>query len=393
MKKVLILGFLFFLCDTTIWAQDPVWNQIQHNPLALNPAYASNPGQGSSFYYNTRNQWLNLPGPNKYVGSHLANQYSYVSPICTPWLRGKYNGLGTSLQINSIRAGEGRLGYFGFSNNIGTYLPLTKSHNRSLACYFGMGYSLSQYSIQWDNLTFSSQLDPYLGLVSSSPLVNPRYQNAPSNVSVSGQFGGFIHGNVTSRTYFRAGYGLFHFGPEIVTFFDQRERVMPRHSFHSTLTYFPKSKSGLRKDFHANYWILHQNFQTQYPLQTSETRLSVCNGGVVTNTIGLRSRYFLALNTQVDSWLYSIQFNTNVGMVSAGYEYTLSKLNNGRSGGTVELGWTLPIGACFGPKAFRKREPCFVEDLLMASEWKAVEKFSKTATSWGIQYSPITFIP
>jgi len=80
-------------------------------------------------------------------------------------------------------------------------------------------------------------------------------------------------------------------------------------------------------------------------------------------------------------------------MISAGYEYTISKLNNGRSGGTLGLGITLPLGGCFGPKAFRKREPCFVEDLLMASEWKAVEKFSKTATSWGIQYSPVTFIP
>jgi hypothetical protein len=34
-----------------------------------------------------------------------------------------------------------------------------------------------------------------------------------------------------------------------------------------------------------------------------------------------------------------------------------------------------------------------VEDLQMASEWKAVEKMSKTARSWAIQYSLITFIP
>ena len=393
MKKIFLICFILLLCDTVIWAQDPVWCLFQHNPVALNPAYASNTGQGSALYYNTRNQWLNLPGPTNYVGSHVTNQYSYVSPICTPWLRAKNNGLGTSFQFNSLKSGEGRLGYFSFNQNIGVYNTILRTHKRNLISAFGIGYSLSQYSIQWDNLTFSSQLDPYLGLVSSTPLVNPRYSSAPSNVSYSMHFGGFIQGNASTNVHLKMGFAMYHLGPEIVTFFDQSEQINIRHTFHGTLKYFPKSNSGLRKDFQANYWILHQNFQTQHPLRTSETRLSVCNGGVIINTLGLRSRYFLALNTQVDSWLYSIQLNTNVGMISAGYEYTISKLNNGRSGGTVELGWTLPLGGCIGPKAFRKREPCFVEDLLMASEWKAVEKFSKTATSWGVQYSPITFIP
>ena len=386
-KKLFIL--LFFINGVFLSAQDPVWNNIQHSPLYLNPAYSSNPGESSAFYYNTRNQWLNLPGPNRYAGSHQFNQYSYISPICTPWLKGRYNGIGTSFQINTSRAGEGRLGFTGFSHDFGLYQRLGR--NTYLA--FGMGYSLGQYTLDWDNPTFSSQLDPYLGLVNSSPIINPRYPSAPSNISRSGQFGGFINGNLSRKLNYRFGYGYFHFGPEIVTFFDQSERISPRHSLHGTLKFFPKSKSGLRKDFQANYWVLQQNIQFQYPLRTSETRLSVSNGGILINTIGLRSKEFLALSARVDSWLYCVQLNTSFGMVSAGYEYTLSKLNNGRSGGTVELGITIPIGGCFGPSAFRKREPCFVEDLLMASEWKAVEKFSKTATSWGVQYSPITFIP
>ncbi len=392
MKRALFCISLF-ISALQASGQDPVWNNIQHNPLFINPAYASNPGEGSALFYNTRNQWINLPGPSKYVGSHQFSQYSYISPICTPWFKGKYNGLGTSFQFNTSRSGEGRLGFTGFSHNFGTYLPLDRILDRRLAVYFGLGYSLGQYNLDWDNLTFSSQLDPYLGLVNSQPLVNPRYSIAPSNISKSVQTGGYIHGSLSRKLFFRAGFGLFHLGPEIVTFFDQREQISIRRSVHGTLTYFPKSKSGLRKDFQANYWVIHQNFQNQYPLRTSETRFSVCNGGILINSIGFRSKDFLALSARVDSWIYNVQLNTNLGMISAGYEYTISKLNNGRSGGTLELGITLPLGGCFGPKAFRKREPCFVEDLLMASEWKAVEKFSKTATSWGIQYSPVTFIP
>jgi type IX secretion system PorP/SprF family membrane protein len=387
------LYIVLFVSSGYLKAQDAVWNAVHHNPLYINPAYASNPGQGAAFYLNTRNQWLNLPGATRISGAHQFNQYSYVTPISSPWLRGKYNGLGTSLQVTQSRAGEGRLSFNGISHNFGTYLPLRNRLSRTLAVYVGMGYSLGQYSLDWDQLVFSSQLDPYLGLINPNPLVNPQYAQAPSNISKSGQFGGFIHGSLSRRTFFRVGYGLFHFGPEIVTFFDQREQIAPRHSYHATLTYFPKSKTGLKKDFQANYVVLQQNIQRQYPLRTSETRLSVCNGGVLINSIGLRSKDFLALSARVDSWLYSAQFNTNLGMYSIGYEYTISKLNNGRSGGTIEIGMTLPLNASLGPKAFRKREPCFVEGLLISSEWKAVEKFSKAATSWGVQYSPVTFIP
>ena len=68
-----------------------------------------------------------------------------------------------------------------------------------------------------------------------------------------------------------------------------------------------------------------------------------------------------------------------------GHEYT--KLNNGLSVNTMELGITIILESSLGSKMYRKREPCFVEDLQKASEWKAVEKMSKTARSWAIQYS------
>lgn len=390
-RKALIIslaltGFL------PIYGQDIVWNVVQNNPLGINPGFASNPGHSSSLFVSTRNQWVNLPGAQKYSGAINTNQISFISPISTPWFNGKKNGLGISFQILDRKSGEGRLGYSSFANNIGTYLPLLKSHSRNVACYVGMGYALSQYAIDWSQLTFTSQLDPYIGLVSTTPQVNPRYTSAPSNISVSGQFGGFLHGNITSSTFFKVGYGLFHFGPEIVTFFDQSERVSERHSFHGSITHFPRSRSGLRRDLQTSYWSFLQIFQIQSPIGTSESRLSFCTGGVVLNSFGLRSHYFLALDSKVDSWLYSLQLNTNYGIVAVGYEYTISKLNNGRSGGTIDLGITIPIGTSFGPRSYRKQEHCYVEDLLMTSEWNAAKNRIKSETPWKVSYSPITYI-
>ena len=388
MIRFLIFILIIHLPSLKVSAQDPVWNLGQHNLLYLNPAFASNPDKNASFSFNSRNQWLNLPGPNQYSGSHKFNQFSFISSISNPWSNGRNTGIGLGLKINTSELGEGKLGYNSISGNFGVYKYLGK-----ISAYFGIGSSIGQYTLSWNNLIFSSQLDPYLGLVNPTGIVNP--QNLASSFGGSVQFGGFLQGNMRRKNInWKIGGAVFHNGPEVVSFFDQNETIKRRYSIHGSLKYFPKSRSGLFRDWRTNYIVIQQSIQLQYPLQTSETRILVANnGGLIFNSIGIRSKYFLAFGARLDSWIYSLQVNTAFGMISAGYEYTISNLSNSRSGGTLELGMTIPLRFSLGPKAFSKREACYVEDLLKSSEWKALYKFSKASTKWGVNYSPIIYIP
>ena len=79
-------------------------------------------------------------------------------------------------------------------------------------------------------------------------------------------------------------------------------------------------------------------------------------------------------------------------IMSFGYDYTVSGLNIARTRGTTEFGLIVPLGTRGNIKGRRASEPCYVDYLMSHSEWKAVEQFNKKSTSWGRQYSPVTFI-
>jgi hypothetical protein len=256
-----------------------------------------------------------------------------------------------------------------------------------------MGVGFRQGYVDWTNLVFSSQLDPYLGLISPYSNVNP--QNTVTNLAVTPSIGGQIHSHQKLRKGMldiQVGYGIFHWNTPTLSFFDQPEPIAQRHAIHGSLKFFPHGNKGLNSVVPTNYFVLSHVFQYQNPHRTNETRLGINLAQQLMIYQGFRRKHFIELNGDVDAFITSIQYNNPYYILSFGYDYTVSKLD-GCTLGTMELGFTWPLDARYIFNARYNREPCFVEDLLKASEWKAVEKFSKTATNWGYRYSPVTFIP
>lgn len=368
-----------------LWAQDGTFSLVVHNPLYINPAYSTPSNRALSLQTNSRSQWLNLPGPTSRSSGYQFNQISLIAPLKS----GRDNGFGGALQLNRSYAGEGRLEITDANVFLGVYQRMA----RETYIRFGMGVGLRQAHIDWSDLVFSSQLDPYLGLINPMANVNP--QNIVTNVAVTPSLGAVLrsHRRInTGALDVQMGYGLFHWSTPNLSFFNQVDPISARHSIHGTLMFFPRGRKGLTSVISPTYFVVNHVFMYQQPHRTNETRLGINLARQLTIYQGFRRKHFVELNGNVDAFITSFQLSQSWGMLSIGYDFTISQLD-GCTLGTMEFGYTLPLDSKFIFNSRYNREPCFVEDLLKASEWKAVEKFSKSATSWGFQYSPVQFIP
>lgn len=389
MKSVwhIALYMILFLVGHSpkVYGQDGTYSLIVHAPLNINPSFCVPSNRAISLSTNSRHQWLNLPGPSANTAGYQYNQLSFTAPFKST----RNNGYGGALQINQSYAGEGRLRI----SDANFFLGVRQRLFKQTAVRFALGVGFRQAQVDWTNLVFTSQLDPYLGLINPTSSVNP--QNTVTNLAVTPSIGGQIHSHQELRKGMldiQAGWSIYHWSTPALTFFDQPEPIQPRQVIHGTLKYFPNGRKGLNSVVPTNYFVLSHVFQFQNPHRTNETRLGVNIAKQLTIYQGFRRRHFIEINGNVDAFITSFQLNQPWGMLSIGYDYTISKLD-GCTLGTMEFGYTMPLDARFIFNSRYNREPCFVEDLLKASEWKAVEKFSKTATNWGFQYSPVTFIP
>ncbi|MDA8819750.1 type IX secretion system membrane protein PorP/SprF [Schleiferiaceae bacterium] len=386
--RFFLLHILIGYTGLSLTAQDATFTLIDHNPLSTNPAYAL-PGNGQfQFLSLSRQQWWNLPGPSASSASYNMNQASFLAPIISR----PDNGLGLGFQLNRNSSGEGRLGM----NNAQLFTASRigwKVKRQRLDFGAGVGIGIQQYTLDWNQLTFTSQLDPFYGLVNTFPNVNPRVGS--SNLAITGSFG--MKGAWTSKINqkiisVKSGAAVYHLNKPGISFFDYTERIKPRYSVHNSVVYFPENKLGLVGNVTTTYYVLRHNYQYQYPLSTHETRIGTNLNGVLTLYSGFRRRLFHIGRETVDAIMWSIQINAPGMVVSVGYDFTVSELNVQRTRGTTEIGIIIPLGSRGNIRAKRASEPCFVDYLLTHSEWKAVEKFNNKSTNWGREYSPVTFI-
>lgn len=387
MRKLFFI-LLFITVGFQTRGQDATFTLIDHNPLSINPAFANGNGE-IQFLSLSRQQWWSLPGPSAFSAAYHMNQASLLYPV----INKKYNGLNLGLQLNRNVSGEGKFGMtdVNFYSAIRKDIPIR--YGPAYKVEVGIGLGLKQYTIDWSQLTFSSQLDPFFGLVNAFPNVNPRIGS--SNAAVSGSFGISITQNGKCRDRklsTKLGGALYHLNRPGISFFDQTERINPRYSAHISTILFPKNRSGIMGDVASTYYIFRHNIQHQYPLTTNETRVGTNLNGLLTIYTGFRRRKFLIEDKSSDAIMWSIQFNAPSFMVSVGYDFTISDLNIQRTSGTTEVGITIPLGAKGSIRGRRAAEPCYVDYLLSQAEWKAVEQFNKSSTNWGRGYAPSTYI-
>lgn len=393
MKKGFYIVFLFVL-SLLVKAQDATFTLIDHNPMSINPAFCLPPNNQIQVMTLSRQQWWNLPGPNAYSAAYHMNNATILMPIQID----RKGGLGAGIQTFSNSSGEGDFSYSGITTTFGYRSELS----RKLSMKVGLGMSFKKFSIDWNNLTFSSQLDPFYGYISSIPIVNPRVNSSPDYFTITPNTGINFDWMPTRSVVFTLGGGLHNkllpIDGSNYTFFGADTRLPQRRTVNLKMVRFLRNTSGLVEDVMSSYIILRHNCEWQSNLKHTETRIGTNIAGALTVYTGYRRREFIpndlipGQTTDQDAILYSMQLNLPGFIMSFGYDYTVSGLNIARTRGTTEFGLIVPLGTRGNIKGRRASEPCYVDYLMSHSEWKAVEQFNKKSTSWGRQYSPVTFI-
>ncbi len=175
-----LLGIVLICCFSLQSAsQDFPYSQFYANPIYLNPALA-----GIEYcprvIVNYRNQWPSLPA--SFV-SYSAS-YDQFSDF--------FNG-GLGLQLNYSSEGEAAINHFNVRAMYAYNLRLGVETQAQLAVEAGFG----QRSVNWENLIFSSMIDPGSGTISPSL---PPPENFTGNVIYPDFATGFVVG--FSEKYF-----------------------------------------------------------------------------------------------------------------------------------------------------------------------------------------------
>lgn len=144
-----LLFLLLLILALLARAQDPRLNQFQFQKLELNPAYGGHSGNGMMlFNMASRTSFYPVRGPFTY--STIAFDFSPCKPT----------NIGIGLLVNRESQGDG---YYS-KTRLGLNLAYTIALNQSNSFAFGMRSGFVQQTINWDEFTFSDQLDPLNGI-------------------------------------------------------------------------------------------------------------------------------------------------------------------------------------------------------------------------------------
>jgi type IX secretion system PorP/SprF family membrane protein len=315
MKKISAI-LLFMLISRGFFSQDLEFTQFYSNPLYLNPAFAGSHGC-PRFAMNYRNQWPSLTGT--YV-SYAAAYDQFFSSI--------HGGFGVVL-VNDVQAKT--INTFTGSLVYSYHLQLNKKWHM----YFGAKATWQEKSLAWEKLTFNDQIDPKKGFVKQTKDV-PR---------------GGSHGFFDATAGFIISSKTFNFG------------VAGNHlnTPYESMIIGPQTddnKLPIRITAHTNANIVLGKY-SKYNGATSimpSIIYSYQNGFSQLN-IGTYVKYG---NMQFGTWfrnrdalILTVGINTGTFKVGYSYDVTVSRLNNGISGGSHEVSLGFNLNCKPKPKKFR----------------------------------------
>ncbi|MCA0427442.1 MAG: PorP/SprF family type IX secretion system membrane protein [Bacteroidetes bacterium] len=245
MKKLIHLCVLFYALS--LQAQDPMLIQFQNQKLELNPAYGGHSGPGSlHLAFAGRTSFYPVRGPFSY--SSAAIDFSPCKP----------ENLGIGLLVNKERQGDGYYDKTRIGLNLGYAVPLNKSNSLS----FGLRPGIVQQSIDWNEFTFSDQLDPLEGIKQ----VSFNHQ-APLDLSNTMNWDAGIKYNRYKRGSPKYMLGISGFNliePKIglLSTYTLKRRI----SFHGSVTFLDKNPSRLhrtsvRADFQNTNYLFALNHE------------------------------------------------------------------------------------------------------------------------------------
>ena len=296
MKRLLFITVLGFI-STNAYSQDPTFTQFYSNPVYLNPAFAGSFGC-PRFGLNYRNEWPSLSG--NYV-TYSASYDQYFKNIS-----GGFGVLATHDQ-----QGQGTIN----TSMIGLVYSYHLSLGRKWKLMVGARAAWYQKFLDWDKLTFGDMIDPRRGFIYST-----------GDVPRGGSRGFFdaSMGTVIFNKHFFAGFAAHHLNTPNESMIIGDSPLPMRFTGHAGA----EIQLG-RQSKYSNGTSIMPNVIYQY--QNGFQELSVgtyLKYGSFTVGAWYRNR---------DAFIMTIGVNTGKFKLGYSYDVTVSKLNNGVSGGSHEI--------------------------------------------------------
>lgn len=290
MKSLLLLPILLLTLNST--AQDPSFSLPNENLTYINPAFtgtAENFRVGGSY----RNQWPNLSG--NYITTNLhADQHL-----------GKFGGVGLTY-IHDLAGGTFK------TDNI--YLDYAYKVNlgENGVLSFGLEAGVIQKTIDWEKVTFGTNINPNTGFVYSTSPVN--YKSSVMNFDVGS---GVLYYN----KHIFGGYAAHHLNQPNVSLIEGGESRLPiLHNVYlggkfniGNVSIIPQLDLKRQGDF--------QNYTSWLMAKYKFASLGV----------GYRDK---------DSFLYMLGLNFEKFRINYAYDFTVSKLSVA-TGGSHEIAFQL----------------------------------------------------
>ena len=310
-KIILLLAYVL-VTDVTL-AQDPTFTQFYANPLYLNPAFAGS-NNCPRFALNYRNEWPNLSG-----------NYTTYSASYDQHIKNISGGIG--VLVTHDEQGQGTIK----TNMLGLIYSYHLKITRKFSIRFGAQASYYQKSLDWNKLTFGDMIDPRKGFIYESG-DQPR--------------GG-------STNYFDASAGILGYTKHLFFGVSAHHLNRPDESMIKGHSYTPVRLTG-----HIGAEI-RIGSKSKYNNQTSimPNIIYQYQNGFQELNIGTYVKYsnftFGAWLRNKDAFILSLGINTGTFKIGYSYDITVSKLNNGVSGGSHEVSLGLNLNCKSKPVTFK----------------------------------------
>ena len=314
LKKILVLTLLCLTAQTA-QSQDPQFTQFYANPIYLNPAFAGSHGC-PRFAVNYRNEWPSLSG------NYVTYSVSYDH-----YFKNIKSGIGVIATHD--QQGQGTI----YTSSLGLVYSYHLKVNRKFSLMFGAKAAMTNKYLNWDKLTFGDMIDPRRGFI---------YQT-----------GDVPRGPDGGRFFFDASAGMVGYSKNFFFGVAVNHLNMPDESMIRGESRLPMRFTG-----HLGAEIkLGKNSQYNNTTSIMPNVIYQYQNGFQELSIGTYVKYGVfnvgAWYRNRDAFILSIGINTGNFKVGYSYDVTVSKLNNGVSGGSHEISLGLNLNCKDKPSTFR----------------------------------------
>lgn len=311
MKKV--LAIIAIGIGFSASAQDPQFTQFYANPIYLNPAFAGSHGC-PRIAMNYRNEWPSLTG--NYV-TYSASYDQYFKNIS-----GGFGVLATHDQ-----QGQGTI----FTSMLGAVYSYHLNVSRKFKMMFGARAAMYNKYLDWSKLTFGDMIDPRRGFI---------YQTGDVQRGGSRYFFDASAGVVGYNKHFFFGFAAHHLNRPDESMIIGSSRLPIRMTGHMGAKIPLGSKSQYK-----NVTSIMPNVIYQYQNGFQELMFGTyVQYGAFTAGGWFRNR---------DAFILTIGVDTGKFRLGYSYDITVSRLNNGVSGGSHEISLGILLNCKDKPPSFK----------------------------------------